>query len=145
MKFQEEVTEELLLNIIYYFHPELLSNKEYNHSLLHNKSHGEYTRKPFGSWHSLIYSWVSIEVRVKGYGLVSLSINNHDAKKAMWGKINKDIVSDLFRNNQIGYRIWRCSLDKLYKKTELQSDEVKFKDQIPLPSQKEYLDYYMSE
>ena len=123
---RENINKQLLLNIINYFHPDLN---------LKNSDKIKYFTK---------YNWIIIEFRVKGYGYISLGLENHYCNKPLWGPISKERVKELFDKNLIGYRIWRFVNDVFYNvERYVQQDNSFFKDIIPLPSQKEFYNYYM--
>ena len=130
-KFQRSIDKELLKDIVRVFHPSL-SNEQID--LLK---------------YSVKYNWVTIGFRVKNYGYISIGICNHEVSGSyLAGPISKELVKELFKEKRIGYRIWRFADDYLFTSeipNIIQNDEQRFKERIPIPSCKEFYNYYMED
>ena len=131
IEFQHNIDKQLMIDIVKLFHPSLDIDVIKNNIKYHR--HGN-------------YNWVMIGFRVKNYGYVSLGIDNHYSHKSLFGPINKQMVSELFKEKLIGYRIWRYA-DDLHcdDKSYIQDDSEHFSKRIPLPSQNEFYNYYMQD
>ena len=101
--------KETCWQIVKLFHPEL--EDAYKHKMIARKGN---------------YHWVTIEFRVKGYGQISIGIDNNHNTTLFGNRVTKGMMQSAIKNGDVSFRCWRFSLDR---------DSIEFKD--------DYDDYIM--
>ena len=90
------------------------------------------------------YTWVCIEFRVKGYGYISIGLDNHHSGIQLTGnKVTMDDIQAAINRRAIDLRIWRFVDDETYKREQQAADFFKFT--YKQPTAKEFYNNYYSD
>lgn len=58
------------------------------------------------------YCWNQIQFNIAGYGKVALGISNYN-NHTLYGRVSKERMIEAMNSGEIGFHVWRFSLDKL--------------------------------
>jgi hypothetical protein len=104
-----------LWGIVKLFHPDIPEESPTNKGLVSTKD-----RKLSAN---VKYDWVVIVFRVRGWGIVSIGINNCHQYKLFGPKITKEDMSKALKDGTCTLRTWRFCMDKKSSSTKIGAEE----------------------
>jgi hypothetical protein len=109
-KFQKKLMNDLdtLWGIVKIYHPDIPE-----HTTTNKGEQLNVKEKKLSAY--LKYDWVCIDFRVKGYGLISIGVDNCNQTGLFGPRISKQQMSKALRDGTCSIRTWRFSLDSKYK------------------------------
>lgn len=117
-KFQNKLLQdkECLWDLVKLFHPNIPDTVVINEGKVLSVKDDKMAAYPR-------YSWVSVDFRVRGYGLVNFAVNNKE-NFTLWGNgVTKADMQEALDNGDVTMGGWRISLDKIYKEDPRLSDK----------------------